>query len=128
MARWLSTRGIETYVIHALSVAVSREHRRVKTDRLDTKQLLRTTLGWLRGEKRHCSMAAVPTMEEDDARQPSRERDRLVREQTRLINRTKAILVRFGIRSFKPTLRNAADKLAYVRTAERTPLPDNTRA
>src|SRR5690242_6154850 len=35
LARWLRTRDIETYVIHPTSVAVSREHRRAKTDRLD---------------------------------------------------------------------------------------------
>jgi transposase len=40
----------------------------------------------------------------------------------------KAILARFGIRTFKPTLRNAADKLVHLRDAEGTPLPDNTRA
>ena len=36
LARWLRARGIEAYVIHPTSVAVSREHRRAKTDRLDT--------------------------------------------------------------------------------------------
>jgi transposase len=36
LARWLRTRGIEPHVIHAASVPVSREHRRPKTDRLDT--------------------------------------------------------------------------------------------
>jgi transposase len=34
LARWLRARGIEPHVIHATSVAVSREHRRAKTDRL----------------------------------------------------------------------------------------------
>ena len=37
LARWLRARGIEAYVIHASSLAVSREHRRAKTDRLDTE-------------------------------------------------------------------------------------------
>ena len=37
LARWLRARGIEAHVIHASSVAVSREHRRAKTDRLDTE-------------------------------------------------------------------------------------------
>jgi transposase len=36
LARWLRARDVEAYVIHASSVAVSREHRRAKTDRLDT--------------------------------------------------------------------------------------------
>src|SRR6516165_4786185 len=41
LARWLRARGIETYVVHSTSVAVSREHRRAKTDRLDTEMLIR---------------------------------------------------------------------------------------
>jgi transposase len=36
LARWLREHGIEAHVIHPTSVAVSREHRRAKTDRLDT--------------------------------------------------------------------------------------------
>jgi hypothetical protein len=35
---------------------------------------MRAFLGWLRGEKRHCSMVAIPTIEEEDARRPNRER------------------------------------------------------
>src|SRR3712207_5778102 len=74
LARWLRARGVETPVIHPTSVAVSREHRRAKTDRLDTELLKRAFLGWLRGEPDHCGMAAVPTPSEDDARRPTRER------------------------------------------------------
>jgi transposase len=44
LARWLRARGIEPHVIHASSVAVSREHRRAKTDRLDTELLKRAFL------------------------------------------------------------------------------------
>ena len=47
LARWLRARDIEAHVIHASSVAVSREHRRAKTDRLDTELLKRAFLGWL---------------------------------------------------------------------------------
>jgi transposase len=43
-------RGVEAYVIHPASVAVSCEHRRAKTDRLDTELLMRAFVGWLRGE------------------------------------------------------------------------------
>src|SRR5215216_5031487 len=111
LARWLRARGIEAYVIHPTSVAVSREHRRAKTDRLDTALLKRVFLGWLRGEPDHCTMAAIPTLEEEDARRPNREREGLVRERTRLVNRIKANLARLGIRGFKPTLRKAPERL-----------------
>jgi transposase len=128
LARWLRARDVEVYVIHPTSIAVSREHRRAKTDRLDAELLMRAFLGWLRGEKRHCSMVAIPTIEEEDARRPNRERQNLVSEQPRIVNQLKAIFARFGIRPFRPTLRNAEEKLKGLRTAEGTPLPENTRA
>jgi ornithine--oxo-acid transaminase len=102
----------EPFVIHSTSVAVSREHRRAKTDRLDTEMLIRVFLGWLRGEPRHCKMVAIPTLEEEDARRPSRERQNLIGERTRIINRMKAALIRLGIRGFKPELLKAPQRLA----------------
>ncbi len=127
LARWLRDRGVEGYVMHPSSVAVSREHRRAKTDRLDIELLKRAFLGWLRGERRHCSMAAIPTIEEEDAKRPNREHEKLVGDRTRIINRMKSTLARFGIRAFKPTLRKAEEKLRELRTAEGTLLPENTR-
>ena len=128
LARWLRARGVEAHVIHPTSVAVSREHRRAKTDRLDTELLKRAFLGWLRGEPDHCSMAAVPTLEQEDARRPNRERESLVGERTRIVNRMKGALARLGIRGFKPTLRKACERLGTLRTAEGAPLPPNTLA
>jgi transposase len=128
LARWLRVRGIETYVIHPTSVAVSREHRRAKTDRLDTEMLKRVFLGWLRGEPNHCSMVAIPTIEEEDAKRPNRERESLVGERTRIVNRMKSALARLGIQSFKPTLRQAPEHLEGLRTPEGTALPPNTQA
>jgi transposase len=128
LARWLRARGVEAHVIHASSIAVSREHRRAKTDRLDAALLKRAFLGWLRGERDHCSMAAIPSLEEEDARRPSREREALVGERTRLRNRIKSTLARLGIRGFKPGLRKASERLAELRTPEGVPLPPNTLA
>src|SRR3954466_6600900 len=118
LARWLRARGIEAYVIHPTSIPVSREHRRAKTDRLDTALLKRAFLGWLRGEPGHCrmvpipppgrgepdhcSMVPIPPRDEEDAKRPSRERETLVGERTRLVNRIKGTLVRLGIRGFHP--------------------------
>ena len=126
LARWLRARDIETYVIHPTSVAVSREHRRAKTDRLDAGLLKRVFIGWLRGEPDHCHMAAIPTLAEEDAKRPNREREGLVRERTRIVNRMKSCLARFGIRNFKPTLRKAPERLATLATPEGVPLPPNT--
>jgi transposase len=94
LARWLAKHGIEMHVIHSSSVAVSREHKRAKTDRLDTAMLTRVFLGWLRGERGHCTMVAVPTIEQEDAKRPSRERESLTGERTRILNRMKSTLAR----------------------------------
>ena len=128
LARWLRARGIEAHVIHASSVAVSREHRRAKTDRLDTELLKRAFLGWLRGERDHCKMVAIPTTKDEDAKRPNRERESLVGEQTRIVNRMKAALIRLGIRGFNPKLKKAAGRLEDLRTPEDEPIPPNTLA
>jgi transposase len=119
---------VEAHVIHPSSVAVSREHRRAKTDRLDTELLKRGFLGWLRGERGHCSMVRVPTIAEEDAKRPNRERECLVKERTRLVNRMKGTLARLGIRNFKPTLRQATERLTTMHTPEGTPVPPNALA
>ena len=128
LARWLRARGIEAYVIHPSSVAVSREHRRAKTDRLDLALLKRAFLGWLRGEEKHCSMAAIPSLAEEDAKRPNRERETLVGESTRLVNRMKGALARLGVRGFNPKLKKAPGRLEALRTPEGVPLPQNTLA
>jgi transposase len=128
LARWLRARGVEAYVIHPTSIPVSREQRRAKSDRLDIGLLKRAFLGWLRGEEKHCSMAAIPTLEEEDAKRPTREREQLVGKRTGIINRMKAAFVRLGIRGFNPKLRNAPERLAVLRTPEGSPIPPNTLA
>jgi len=128
LARWLRARDIEAHVIHASSVAVSREHRRAKTDRLDTELLKRSFLGWLRGERDHCKMVAIPTIKDEDAKRPNRERESLIGEQSRIINRMKATLIRLGIRGFNPKLKKAAERLDGLRSPEGEPIPPNTLA
>jgi transposase len=128
LARWLRARGIEAHVIHAASVAVPREHRRAKTDRLDTELLKRAFLGWLRGERDHCKMAAIPTLTEEDAKRPNRERESRVGEQSRIVNRMKAALARLGIRNFNAKLKKAPERLEHLRTPEGEPIPPNTSA
>jgi transposase len=126
LARWLMARDIEVHVIHTSSVAISREHRRAKTDRLDTELLKRAFLGWLRGERDHCKMVAIPTIKDEDGKRPNRERESLVGEQSRIINRIKATLVRLGVRGFNPKLKKAAERLEGLRTPEGEPIPPNT--
>jgi len=128
LARWLRARDIEAYVIHPTSIPVPREHRRAKTDRLDVGLLLRAFLGWLRGERKHCSMVRIATREEEDGKRPLRERETLVGDRSRLINRMKSLLAQHRVRGFKVTLKKAAAQLKRLVTAEGLPLPPDILA
>jgi transposase len=123
LARWLRARDIECHVIHPTSIPVSREHRRAKTDRLDLGLLKRAFVGWLRGEAKHCSMAAIPSLAEEDAKRAHRERQTLSHEVSRIVNRIKSTLARLGIRNFIVTRRDAAGRLADLRTGEGEAVP-----
>ena len=59
--RALVQEGIESHVVDAASIAVSRRRRRAKTDKIDGEGLLRALLAFKRGEPRVCSMVRVPT-------------------------------------------------------------------
>ncbi|MER9127781.1 IS110 family transposase [Mesorhizobium sp. M0959] len=63
-------------------------------------------------------MPAVPGIGEVDAKRPTRERENLVAERTRLVNRTKAALARLGILDVNPALRKTAGRLEALRTPE----------
>jgi transposase len=73
-------------------------------------------------------MVAIPTIKEEDAKRPNRERDSLIGERSRIVNRMKAALVRLGIRGFNPKLKRAAERLDGLHTPEGEPIPPNMRA
>jgi transposase len=59
---------------------------------------------------------------------PSRERETLVGERTRIVNRLKANLARLGIRGFRSNLARAPSQLEAPRTPEGAAIPTNTLA
>jgi transposase len=85
--RVLESEGIESHVVDPASIAVSRRHRRAKTDRIDGEALVRTLLAYKRGEPRVCAMVRVPTPDEEDQRRLCRELKTLVGERVRHVNR-----------------------------------------
>jgi transposase len=72
LARFLKARGIECLVIDPGSVQVNRRGRRVKTDRVDVKMLLRTLIAWCRGERHVWSLVRIPSVDEEDLRRSHR--------------------------------------------------------
>jgi transposase len=120
LARWLSARGIEAHVTHASSVAVAREHRRAKTDRVDTELLKRAFLAGCAASGNICKMTAIPTIAEEDARRPAVSARASSASKPGSSTHMKGGL-RLGIRDFHPKLRKAADRLEELRTPDGEP-------
>lgn len=121
--RWLTDQGVVNYTIDASSIAVNRRARRAKTDRLDLALLMRTFLRYLRGERDACSVVRVPTVEEEDRKRRTRERERLIQERTAHSNRIKGLLHGQGIRDAMPLKPGFLSDLETVRTGDGRPLP-----
>src|SRR5246127_1193289 len=97
--RLLTAAGITNFIFDAASIAVEQRARRAKTDRIDGELLLRTLMAHLRGEPRGVRIVRVASGGAGGARGASRERDRLVKEQTAHTNRIKGLLAFWGWRS-----------------------------
>ena len=121
--RLLEAAGILNFVFDPASIAVEQRSRRTKTDRIDGELLLRTLMAYLRGEPRVVRIVRVPSVEQEDARRTSRERDRLVKEQTAHTNRIKALLRLVGMTTGNPRRRDWLTWLARQRDWQGQPLP-----
>jgi transposase len=121
--RLLEAAGIRNFIFDAASIAVEQRARRAKTDRIDGELLLRTLMAYLRGEPRVVRIVRVPSLETEDARRASRERDRLVTEQTAHTNRIKALLRLCGIAVGNPRRRDWLAWLARQRDWQGQPVP-----
>jgi transposase len=95
--RRLEAAGITSFVFDPASIAVEQRARRTKTDRIDGELLLRTLMAYCRGEPRVVRIVRVPTPEQEDARRATRERERLIKEQTAHTNRIKGLLRLWGV-------------------------------
>jgi transposase len=113
--RLLMAAGITNHVFDPASIAVDQRARRVKTDRIDGERMLRTLMAYLRGEPRVVRIVQVPAPEQEDTRRASRERGRLIKEQTAHTNRIKALLRLLGMAVGNPRRRDWLSWLATQR-------------
>ena len=126
--RLLEAHGIRNYVIDPASLQVDRRARSVKTDRIDTERLLRSLMAYLRGEPKVWSVVQVPSIAEEDARRLHRERDRLISERVRHVNRIKGLCALHGIYDYQPLRPQAMARLEQLRTAEGLSLPPRLKS
>src|SRR5262249_57349012 len=73
-------------------------------------------------------VVATARVREEEPRRLSGGRESLVGEQSRIVTRMKAALIRLGIRGFNPKLKRAVGRLDSLRTPEGEPIPPNTLA
>jgi transposase len=95
--RWLSELGVDSIVVDASSIEVSRRRRRTKTDRLDADKLQTMLVRHHRGE-RVWSVLREPSVYDEDERRGHRELERLTKERTAHTNRIGSLLVLFNLR------------------------------
>jgi transposase len=126
--RLLEAAGISNLVFDPASIAVEQRSRRAKTDRIDGELLLRTLMAHLRGEPRVVRIVRVPSVEQEDARRASRERDRLVKEQTAHTNRIKALLRLVGMAVGYPRRRDWPNWLERQRDRQGQAMPPHLQA
>jgi transposase len=126
--RLLAASGISNFVFDAASIAVEQRSRRAKTDRIDGELLLRSLMAHRRGEPRVVRIARVPSIEQEDARRASRERDRLIKEQTAHTNRIKGLLRLLGMAVGTPRRRDWLGWLERQRDWNGQPLPPHILA
>ena len=126
--RLLEAHGIRNYVIDPASLQMDRRARSVKTDRIDTERLLRSLMAYLRGEPKVWSVVRAPSVAEEDARRLHRERDRLISERVRHVNRIKGLCALHGIYDYQPLRPQAMARLEQLRTAQGASLPPRLKA
>jgi len=121
--RFLVSQGAESFVVDPGSILVNRRARRAKSDRLDVESLLRVVIRHDAGDCSLGRMVVVPSIAEEDARRPGRERQRLLRERTAHSNRIQALLALHGVYGYRPLRSDRWVRLAGLRRADGGPLP-----
>lgn len=121
--RFLVAQGAESWVVDPGSILVNRRARRAKSDRLDVESLLRVVIRHDAGDCSLGRMVVVPSIAEEDARRPGRERQRLLGERTAHSNRIQALLATHGVYGYRPLRRDRWVQLAVLRRADGEPLP-----
>lgn len=113
--RYLESHGVNNSVMDPASVEVDRRKRRRKTDRLDAKKLLKTLMRYMWGDKEACSMARVPSEEDEDERYLHRELGSLKKERTIHTNRIRSLLKLQGVTIENPGRSDFKEYLDSVR-------------
>jgi transposase len=118
--RFLTALGVTNYVVDPASIEVDRRGRRAKTDRIDGEALLRKLIAYFDGDRKAWKVVNPPNEEQEDARRPHRELERMKKERTAHRNRILGLLMLEGV-VLAPG-KDFIEKLKEVRRWNGTPL------
>ena len=124
--RYLKEIGVSNRVVDSSSIEVNRRARRAKTDGLDVRKLSAMLFRDLHGAVDVWHVVRVPSVQDEDRRQPQRELRALKRDRTRVTNRIGGLLVTQGISG--PVRADFGTRLAQVRTWDGEEIPAALRA
>jgi transposase len=121
--RYLLSCGVRNVLVDSSSLEVNRRKRRVKTDRVDAKKLLRMLMRYHGGERGLWSVVNVPSEEAEDGRNLNRELDVLRKERLMHRNRIKGLLMQQGIDAKNPSHVKFRGQLDSFKTWDGKELP-----
>lgn len=124
--RFLTTQGVENFVVDSASIEVNRRRRRAKADKLDVGTLLRMLMRYRLGERKLWSIVHAPSIEEEDRRQLHRELSALEKEKNRTANRIRGLLTTQGIH-LASRREISFERLESIRLWDGRPLPDGLK-
>ena len=95
--RYLASIGVDNRVVDSASIEMNRRARQAKSDSVDVQKLLSLLVRSESGEGVRWSVVRVPSVEQEDGRQLSRELETLKRERTAHRNRLRGLLASQGV-------------------------------
>lgn len=95
--RYLESLGVKNRVVDSASIEMNRRSRQAKSDGVDVGKLLSLLVRSEAGERVGWSVVRVPSVEEEDGRQLSRELETLKQERTAHRNRLRGLLASQGV-------------------------------
>ncbi len=110
-------------VRHPASLEVVGGKKKVKTDRIDARRMVRAPRAWDGGDRDAMSRVRVPTVAEEDSRRLLRRRERPVRERRRLANAVGGLTGLHGLCGARPERPGFRERPVGMETGYGTPLP-----
>jgi transposase len=95
--RYLESVGVKNRVVDSASIEMNRRARQAKSDGVDVQKLLSLLVRSETGERVRWSVVRVPSVEEEDGRQLSRELETLKQERTAHRNRLRGLMASQGL-------------------------------